>query len=160
MLTIHITTSVGWLGAVVGFLILVIAALSSQGDQTVRAAWISMELIGWFAIVPFAVVSLLTGLAMSLGTSWGLFRHYWVIFKLLLTLIATVVLLLNMQTVGHLAGVAETGSTDLGYGLWGEVIHAGGGMVVLLLAIILSVYKPRGLTRYGLRKQYQQRNIV
>ena len=156
-LTAHVTSSVGWLGAVVGFLSLVIAALTSQDAQTVRAAWIAMELTGWFAIVPLALASLLTGLVMALGTPWGLFRHYWVLFKLLLTILATVVLLGNMQTVSFLAGVAaETGSVVLG-GLRGELLHAGGGLLVLLVNTILSVYKPRGMTRYGWRKQHEQR---
>ncbi|MEK5069717.1 hypothetical protein [Sporosarcina sp. FSL K6-1508] len=106
-----------------------------------------------------AFVSLLTGLVMSLGTKWGLFRHYWVLFKLLLTIISTVVLLLNMQTVSFLADVAaETGSTEL-LGMRGELLHAGVGLLVLLVITILSVYKPRGMTWYGLRKQQQQRKI-
>lgn len=75
-LTVHLTFSVGWIGAVVAYLALVIAAMVSQDAQTVRAAWIAMELIGWFIIVPLALASLLTGLVMSLGTKWGLFRHY------------------------------------------------------------------------------------
>lgn len=158
-LTVHVTSSVGWIGAVVGFLVLVVAALTTQDAKTVHAAWIAMELIGWFAIVPLAFVSLLTGLVMSLGTKWGLFRHYWVLFKLLLTIISTVVLLLNMQTVSFLADVAaETGSTEL-LGMRGELLHAGVGLLVLLVITILSVYKPRGMTWYGLRKQQQQRKI-
>lgn len=158
-LTAHVTSSVGWLGAVIAFLALVIAALTTKDAQIVRAAWIAMELIGWFAIVPLALASLLTGLIMSLGTKWGLFRHYWVLIKLLLTILATIVLLLNMQTVSFLAGVAaETGSADL-VGMWGELLHAGVGLLVLLLITILSVYKPRGMTRYGLRKQHQQRKV-
>ncbi|MCM3638204.1 DUF2269 domain-containing protein [Sporosarcina luteola] len=159
-LTVHIASSVGWLGAVVGFLILVVAALSSQDTKTVQAVWIAMELIGWFAIVPLALFSLLTGLVMSMGTKWGLVRHYWVLFKLLLTILATTVLLLNMQTVSFFAEVAiGTGSADLG-GMWGELLHAGGGLLVLLIITILSVYKPRGMTRYGLRKQEQQRKVT
>lgn len=155
-LTAHITSSVGWLGAVIGFLALVVAALTNQDAQTVSAFLIAMELIGWFAIVPLALTSLLTGIVMSLGTKWGLFRHYWVLFKLLLTILATIVLLLNMQTVSFLAGVTgETGSADLVNGLWGELIHAGGGLLVLLVTTVLSVYKPQGMTRYGLRKVSQ-----
>ncbi len=153
-LTAHITSSVGWLGSVVGFLALVVAALASQDAKTVNAAWIAMELIGWYAIVPLALVSLLTGLVMSLGTKWGLLRHYWVIFKLVLTILSTAVLLLNMQTVSILADVAkETGSVDLG-GLWSELLHAGVGLLILLVITILSVYKPRGTTHYGRRKQH------
>ena len=153
-LTAHIISSVGWLGAVVAFLVLVIAALTEGDAKTVHAAWIAMELIGWFAIVPLAILSLLTGLVMSLGTKWGLLKHYWVLFKLLLTVLATAVLLLNMQTVSFQANVAkETGSADFG-GLWSELLHAGAGLLVLFVIIILSVYKPRGMTPFGQRKQH------
>jgi hypothetical protein len=155
-LTAHITSSVGWLGAVVAYLALVVATLNSQDAQTVRATWIAMELTGWFAIVPLAFTSLLTGLIMALGTPWGLFRHYWVLFKLLLTILATIVLLSNMQTVSLIAGVAaETGSADPGG--HSQLLHAGGGLVVLLLIMMLSVFKPRGMTRYGWRKQHKHR---
>jgi len=37
------------------------------------------------------------------------------------------------------------------------VVHAGGGLLVLLVPMILSVYKPRGMTRYGRRKQHERR---
>lgn len=153
-LTLHITSSVGWLGAVTGFFILIITTLNSQDAQMVSGTYLAMEVIGWFAIVPLALTSVLTGLVMSLGTQWGLFRHYWVLFKLILTIIATTILLINMQTVSFLAGMAKSGSADPG-GLWGEIVHAGGGLLVLLLITTLSVYKPRGLTRYGWRKQHQ-----
>jgi hypothetical protein len=158
-LTAHVTSSVGWLGAVVAYLTLVVAALTSHDAQTVRAAWTAMELTGWFAIVPLAFASLLTGLVGSLGTPWGLFRHYWVLFKLLLTVLATIVLLLHMPKVSSLAGVAAaTDSAHLG-GLQGELLHAGGGLLVLLVTTTLSVYKPRGLTPYGRRQQHEQRTV-
>lgn len=158
-LTAHVASSVGWLGTVVAYLALVVTTLISQDAQTVRAAWIAMELIGWFAIVPLSLASLLTGLVMSLGTPWGLFRHYWVLFKLLLTALATAVLLLNMQTVSSLADVAaETDSADLG-GLPGQLLHPGAGLLVLLVITALSVYKPRGMTPYGWRKQHEQNKV-
>ena len=78
-LTAHIACSVGWIGAVLAFLVLVIAAITNSDDQTLRAAWIAMELTGWFAIVPLAVGSLFTGVIIALGTKWGLFQHYWVL---------------------------------------------------------------------------------
>src|SRR5262245_14513082 len=98
-LTAHITFSVGWMGAIVAFLALVVAAIISRDTQTLRSAWIAMEWTGLFAIVPLALASLLTGLVMSLGTKWGLFRHYWVMFSLVLTILANIILLGNMQTV-------------------------------------------------------------
>lgn len=154
-LTAHIISSVGWLGSVVSFLALVIAALTMQKAHILPAAFIAMELIGWFAIVPLAFASLITGLIMSLGTKWGLFRHYWVLFKLLLTIVATIILMLNMQTVSLLANAAKTGSADL-VGMWGELVHAGGGLLVLIATMVLSVYKPRGMTPYGQGIQHEK----
>ncbi len=85
VLAVHITCSVGWIGAVVAYLVLGVSAVTSSDALTVRAAWIAMELTGWFAIVPLALAALLTGLIISLGTAWGLFRHYWVLISLGLT---------------------------------------------------------------------------
>jgi hypothetical protein len=161
-LTAHVTSSVGWLGAVGGFLALAIAGLSSQDEQIVRAAYISMELITWFVIVPLAFASLLTGLIESLGTPWGLFRHYWVLAKFLITIFATLLLLLHTQPIGRLADVArETtlSSADLGRPQIQLVADAGAALLALLVATTLAVYKPGGMTPYGLHKQNQQRGI-
>jgi hypothetical protein len=157
-LTAHITSSVGLLGAVASFLVLAIAGLTSQDTRMVRAAYLAMELTTWFVIVPLAVASLLSGIIQSLGTSWGLFRHYWVLAKLSLTLFATVVLLLKLKLIGYVAGVAAErtlSSVDLRAARTELVIHASGGLLVLLIPMALSVYKPRGMTRYGWRKQYE-----
>ncbi|MBA2536935.1 MAG: hypothetical protein H0V20_05805, partial [Actinobacteria bacterium] len=105
-LTAHVTASVGWLGAVTGFLALAVAALTSQDAQVVRGAYLTMELTGWFVLVPLAFASLLTGLVQSLGTTWGLFRHYWILTKLVINVFASVILLMYMQTLGFLARVA------------------------------------------------------
>ncbi len=159
-LTAHVTSSVGWLGAVAAFLVLAVSGLTSQDAQMVRAAYLAMELIAWFVIVPLALASLLTGLVMSLGTPWGLFQNYWVLFKLLITVVATIVLLLQMESISYIAGVAaETtlSSADLREARISLVVHAGGGLLVLLVPMILSVYKPRGMTRYGRRKQHERR---
>ncbi|MCA1611082.1 MAG: hypothetical protein ABR610_08630 [Thermoanaerobaculia bacterium] len=157
-LTAHVTSSVGWLGAVAGFLALAVAGLASQDAQRVRAAYLAMELIGWLVIVPLSVASLLTGLIQALGTTWGLFRHYWVLIKLLITILATVLLVVHMRPTSYVAGVAAR-MTLSGADLRGLriqlVADAGAALLVLLVATTLSVYKPRGLTRYG-RRQYER----
>ena len=159
VLAAHLTFSVGWIGAVIAFLALVVAAMTSQDAQTLRVAWIAMELTGWYVIVPLSLASLLTGLVMSLGTKWGLFRHYWVLITLVLTILSTVVLLSHMPDVSSLADlVREADGADLG-GLGGDLLHAGGGLLVLLVITVLNVYKPRGLTPYGWRKQQEERRM-
>ena len=159
-LTAHVASSVGLLGAVAAFLALSVAGLTTQDAQTVRAAYLAMGLTAWFVIVPLSFAALLTGLVMSLGTTWGLFRHYWVLVKFLLTVVTIIVLLLQMDGISYIAGVAAEmtlGPADL-VGLRQSIrTHAAGGLVVLLLTTILSVFKPRGMTRYGWRKQYEER---
>ncbi len=159
-LTAHVTSSVGLLGAVAAFLALAIAGLTSQYAHMARAAYLAMKLTAWFVIVPLAFASLLIGIIESLGTPWGLFRHYWVLAKLLLTVLVTIVLLLQMKLINYVAQVAaETilSNVDLHAAKIQLVVHAAGGLLVLLAPAALSVYKPRGMTRYGWRKQYEQR---
>jgi hypothetical protein len=154
-LTAHIALSVGWIGGVFAYLVLVAAAMTSRSDQTLRAAWIAMELIGWYLIVPLALASLLTGSVMSLGTRWGLFRHYWVLVSFLLTIVATAVLLQHMPTVSSFASVAvvtdSANVSELRGALRGELLHAGVGVLLLLGIQALNVYKPQGMTAYGRR---------
>jgi hypothetical protein len=107
--------------------------------------------------VPLALAALLSGLVMSFITPWGLFRHYWVVIALLLTILATVVLLLHMPTVSSLAAVARESDGAALRRLGGDLFHPGLGLVVLLVITALNVYKPRGLTPYGWRKQQEQR---
>lgn len=158
-LSTHITLSVGWIGAVFAYLVLVAAAMTSQGDQTLRAAWIAMELIGWYVIVPLALAALLTGLIMSLGTPWGLFRHYWVLISFMLTIVATAVLVQHMPTVSFFAGVAATTDSgnvgELRGALPVELLHASIGVVLLIAIQMLNVYKPQGMTGYGRHKASQ-----
>ena len=154
-LTAHITSSVGLLGAAASFLALAIAGLASQNAQMIRAAYLAMELAAWFVIVPLAFASLLTGIVQSIGTTWGLFQHYWVLAKLLLSVFVTIVLLLQMKLIGYLANVAANSiltSADLIEARLSLVVHAAGGLLVLLVPVALSVYKPRGITPYGRRQ--------
>jgi hypothetical protein len=160
ILTAHVTSSVGWLGAVASFLALAVAALTSQDTQMARSADLAMDWVAWFVIVPLCFVSLLTGLVSSLGTQWGLFRHYWVLVKLLITIPATLVLLLHMQPINLLAAAAAKSPVTLSssdiHGLRNLLVTAAGAtMLVLIVLTALSIYKPRGMTRYGERKQYK-----
>jgi hypothetical protein len=53
-LTAHVSASVGWLGAVAAFLALAIAGLTHEEPETIRGAYVAMDLVGWFVIVPSA----------------------------------------------------------------------------------------------------------
>jgi len=156
-LTAHVVSSVGWLGAIAVFLALSLAGLMADEARAVRAAYLAMDLAAWSVLVPLALASLLTGLVQGLGTNWGLFRHYWVLAKLLLTGVATLVLLAYTQTISSIAGVAEQNAPLEDVRSLSPALHAAVAVVVLLTTTALAIYKPRGLTRYGWRKQHEQR---
>lgn len=158
-LTAHVTASVGWLGALAVFLAHALASLISQDEQMVRAASLAMGLTAWFVILPLSLASLITGLVQAMGTAWGLIRHYWIVFKLLLSAVATIVLLLKLEPISYLAEIAAQAafsSTELIGLRTSLMVHAAGGLLVLLAAAVLAIYKPAGMTRYGLRKQREQ----
>ena len=160
-LTAHVAASVGWLGAVLVFLALAVVGLTSQNAQTVRGAYLVMEPAAWLVLVPLTFASLLTGIIQSLGTAWGLFRHYWVLFKLVITVVATIVLLLYMEPFAFMAGMAADPGAELDVvRSVSPALHAGAALLMLLVATVLAVYKPRGLTPYGWRKQHERRTMV
>lgn len=159
VLTVHIAISVGWLGAVAAYTALDVAVASSSDAQTLRAAYLGMQLIAGNVIVPLAVGSLVTGVVISLGTKWGLFRHYWVVISFVLTMVATAVLVVETGTINSFAAVAKDQSASAAElrALGTTLPHSIGGMIVLLVVLVLNMYKPKGMTRYGWRKEQRAR---
>src|SRR5579863_8142260 len=108
MLTAHLTTSVGWLGAVATFLVLAGTALSTTDSHIADAADLLMDVVAWWVLIPFCFSSLLTGILSALGTPWGLFQHYWVFVKLIITILSTVVLVAHLKPIGLLSAATAT----------------------------------------------------
>lgn len=159
-LAVHLSCSVGWLGAVVAYLASDLTVASSQDPLLVRSSWIAMGMVVSAVIVPLAIMSLVTGLIMSLGTKWGLFRHWWVLISLVLTIVATVVLLSEAGMVTRIAAMAaDRAMSDAELLAFPPtLLHSVGGLVVLLVVQVLNVYKPQGVTPYGWRKQQEERS--
>jgi hypothetical protein len=157
-LTAHVVSSVGWLGALGLFFALSVAGLTADDAEAVRAAYTAMDLTVWSVLVPLALASLLTGVIQGLGTKWGLVRHYWVLAKLLLTVVATFVLLMYTDTIEAMAREARQPGPIEEVRNLSPALHAGVALIVLLSTTILGIYKPAGLTRYGWRKQQQLRS--
>lgn len=159
LLSAHITVSVGWIGAVLAYTALDLRTTSALDAEILRAAYVAMNLLARNVIVPLALASLATGLVVSLATKWGLFRHYWVLISLVMTVFATTVLLIEMRTIGALAAVALDPATTVEElrALPTTLVHSIGGTVVLVVVLVLNMYKPQGMTRYGWRKAQEQR---
>jgi hypothetical protein len=154
VLTAHVSSSVGFLGAVAGFLSLAIAGYVSQSEAMARSAYLSMEWMAWYVIVPMCLASFVTGLIQSMGTHWGLIRHYWVIVKLIISVLSAAVLVLHMQPIAYMAHQATINSVSTGEfdGLRIQLMANGAmALMALVVATVLSIYKPKGITRYALR---------
>jgi hypothetical protein len=159
--TTHVTSSVGWVGAVMAFLALAVIGFISNDEAKVRGAYLLMAPAAWFVLVPLAHASLLSGIVLSLGTTWGLFRHYWVVLKLGITVFSTVILLIYMGTFRQMAGVAADPVLDpAAVRNASPIVHAILALGLLLTATVLGIYKPFGMTDYGRRKHEEQRQAV
>lgn len=157
VLASHLTVSVGWIGAVLAYLALDVAVVAARDAETVRTAYAALDRIASSVILPLAIASLVSGIVISLGTVWGLYRHYWVVVSLFLTVFATVVLVRETRVIAGLAEIAADPARSPAeiLSLPSTLPHSVGGLVVLLVVLVLNVYKPRGLTRYGRRRRSQ-----
>ena len=150
VLVAHVVTSLGWLGAVAVFLVFAIAGLASADDALIHSAYIAMSLSGWYVIVPLCFASFASGLVLSLGTPWGLFRHYWVLLKFAMTVPSTLLLLMHLRPIDRI--LAATAADQIRILKLQLVIETIAALLVLLVATTLSIYKPRGTTRFGLHQ--------
>jgi hypothetical protein len=150
----HVTTSVGLLGAVASFLLLSTIGIVSSNEQLVRACYVLLMPLTTYLVLPLVIASLFVGIISSLGTPWGLIRYYWVAAKLLLTSVILIVLLLQMNAIAELSAIAAArmvtdAELDLRIRM---IVHSGGGLGLLLLIMILSLWKPKGVTPFGQRQ--------
>ncbi|HSX67409.1 DUF2269 domain-containing protein [Nocardioides sp.] len=153
LLAVHLTASVGWVGAVLAYLPLSVTAGRSAEPETIRAMWVAMDLLGWSVLVPLALAAFVSGVVLALASPWGLFRYWWVVVSLGATFALGLVLVLHMPEVSASAARARTAAPAELRALDGDTVHAGVGLALLLAVLGLNVVKPRGLTRYGWRRQ-------
>ena len=146
MLAIHVATSVGWIGAVAAFAAVAVFGAAAT-DATSRGVYAALEVMMWVVIVPFAGLSLVSGVVQAVGTQWGLFRHYWVVAKLLLTVVATALLLLHTRVTGAAAQLAMAGSSHLEPIRFQLILDSVAGLLVLVLIAVLGWVKPKGRLR-------------
>ena len=157
LLICHIAVSVSLIGTVVSFLFLAVIGILATTFEIQRITYPAMAMLTVYLILPMAIMSLVIGIIQSLYSPWGLVQHYWVVAKLFLSALTIGVLLMQLDTINTLATITShmtLSADDMGQQMR-VIVHASGGLVVLLLATVLSVYKPRGMTRYG-SKQFKR----
>lgn len=148
LLTLHIATAAGLIGADLVLLVLAINGTRGSDPETVYPA---MELLGAWVLAPLAVLALATGVTQAALTRWGLFRHWWVSAKLATTSVLTVLVLAVLVPALDEAAQAALGPsaadilTDARRTLF--VIVPSITVTLLVIMVGLGVYKPGSRTK-------------
>jgi hypothetical protein len=147
VLTLHVVSSVGWIG-LAGCLIALAAVGLGSGQAWVYQA---TGVLGGTFLTPVSLSAFLTGVVLGLGTRWGLLRHYWVAAKLFITIGLIVAAQLALgRFIATAAERAAAGDPvgDLGLSVLNGSIA---NLALLVVMTVLSIYKPWGRTRRGKR---------
>lgn len=160
----HVIAAACWTGVALMMSAVGVTALTSDDIERVAGAYGLMETfdVGLLAWLNFATT--MSGLAVSLTSRWGVIRYRWVAAKLALSLL---ILLLafgwlhdTLETAALQAErLAASGGPAERLGTTPALVAAGFGLAFLqlVLATLLSLYKPGGRTRRGRRLLAAQR---
>jgi hypothetical protein len=156
VLAAQVAVSVGWFGLVAAMLVLSINAATAQAVGASGAAYALIDDVSGTLIAPspasFSIASLLTGVVLALGTRWGLFEHYWIQTKPLLTVVVILSGTFLVDRWIQQASAIPEGSPPMLL-IYASVVH----LLMLGAATLISAYEPWGATRRGRRDAKQRR---
>ncbi|USX55264.1 hypothetical protein [Lentzea sp. HUAS12] len=164
VLLVHVLSAAAWLGIDLALGILVVVALSTDDTTT---AGIAIQAVDLFAIWPMfgaSVVCLVSGAVLGLGSKYGLVRYWWVAVKLVLNVGMSLLIAFALRPgVREAAGIGERmlagdPAAVIPSGILHPVVVA---PTLLLLAYVLSVFKPWGRIRRSAEPvERQRRDLV
>lgn len=153
LLALHLVCGVGWMGLDIVLLVLAVTALRTPDADVVYSSYraIAIAFPGPVMVLSFGMA--LTGILLGWGTHWGLLRSWWVLIKFGLALIMLVLVVFSLTPA--LSGIPAL----LTPGLSADELRASLGdmpntllfppvvsFLMLATAVLLSVFKPWGLT--------------
>lgn len=154
LLVLHVAVSVSWLGLTLGLLTLSITGYTAGSPEMAAVAYRAMKIFGDWLVLPIALVALVSGLVLSLGTPWGLARHRWVFVKFWLTVVTVLLSVFSLRPgIDQLAAEAAAGAPTPDINL---VVAPAVATATYLFITAISVLKPWGLTRRGRRLRAAQ----
>ncbi len=163
---LHVACGVGWMGADVVLAILMLTGwFSATGRpsrrRTPRPGWSSRS-----AVPVLAGGMLVTGVLLGIGTKYGLVQWWWVFVKLVIGVVLTVLVFVLLVPGAAASRRGSTGTADQVREQVGRpgrhlVFPPLVSFVALAFALVVSVFKPWGRTRWGrARVERQQREKV
>ncbi|GLW63341.1 membrane protein [Actinomadura rubrobrunea] len=149
-LLIHVIAAVSWLGLDVGLLTLSVTGRISDDPETIRAAYVAMDVFGDVLLIPVALFTLVTGVLLGMGTRWGLLRYHWVLTKLVLTLVAFTATVAALRPgLEQAARDALRTPPEVGAAASDVLVAPCVALALYTFMTVLSVYKPWGMTRFA-----------
>jgi len=159
-LTLHIGVSAGWLGVALTMTALAITGVVTDSHSVRHGAYELLHIVDLAAAIPSMALSIITGLVVSLGTKWGLVKHWWVLVKFGISLTIPVIAgTLESSLADELAiRTADPAGQPGGVGIALTVCLAS-FTAALWIATILSVVKPWDRTRWGRAAEARQHAV-
>jgi hypothetical protein len=149
LLVLHAICGIGWMGVDIALLVLLITARTTDDAALVVSGFNAIRMIVPIAVPPLSLGILMTGLILGLGTRWGLVRYWWVLVKLLLSLVMTVLVFVSLVPGVNSIAVLSATTTSA------DAVRASLGTLPTMLlfppvvsflmlgaAAILSIFKP------------------
>ena len=149
VLVLHIVMGIGWMGVDIALLVLLITARTTDDATLVASGFNAIRMIVPVAVPPLSLGILATGLLSGWGTSWGLLRYWWVLVKLVLSLVMTVLVFVSLVPAVTSITLLSTTTMDA------DVVRASLGalptqlmfppvvsFLMLGVATVLSIFKP------------------
>jgi uncharacterized membrane protein len=150
VLVAHIASAGAWLGVDVAMAVLIVTAMTTHDVATQVFTLQALELVAIWPLLTCGVVCLLSGVALGLGSKWGVLRYWWVAVKLVLNLVLTGLVLVSLQFEvteqadrARRLAAGEAVAFDLDNLIYPPTVSP----TLLLVAITLSVVKPWGRIR-------------
>jgi hypothetical protein len=155
LLVSHIVFGVGWMGVDIALITLLVNARTSQSAVDVISGYSAVARIVPAAVPPLCVGVLVTGALLGWGTAWGIFRHWWVFAKLILSVAMTILVFVSLlpaiQSMPDIGNVQSADAVRERLGALGiqMMFPPVVSFALLGVATFLSIFKPNGLTPWA-----------
>ncbi|CAM5780763.1 MULTISPECIES: hypothetical protein [Brevibacillus] len=163
IIIIHVLSVVCWLGGAMVMLLLGMYMLKAENGEQLYYTLDNMHLVDVVFIRYTAVVALLTGIVLSVWTNWGLFKHYWILIKLILTVsligfgigymadwLSQIVRIAEQE---RFLALGDAAFLNTSYSLIGGAIA---NIVSLIFMTAITYFKPFGKIKPIVRKPKQE----
>jgi uncharacterized membrane protein len=153
-LLLHILCGVGWMGLDLGLATLVLTGATTGSGPVAAASYTAVRIVIPVVVPVLALGMLLTGVVLGLGTKYGLVQWTWVLVKLCVAIVLTVLVFVALvpgalSIPTELTGAADDIRREIGAAASDLIYPPVVSFLALGFAMVVSIWKPWGRTRWG-----------